>query len=79
MSHHDEWEEYVSASEEIQHLRTENHRLHAQNAELLEALMAVDGETLLAGHLQEMVSTAITHAQNELFDGFDRTVKVSGG
>lgn len=30
MSHHDEWEEYVTASEEIQNLRIENERLRAE-------------------------------------------------
>lgn len=74
MSHHDEWEEYVTASEEIQELRRVRGRLHAQNGELLAALTAVDSEIALPGHLQELVSTAITNAENALFDEFDRTI-----
>lgn len=39
MSHHDEWEEYVTASEEIQNLRLENERLRPA---LAVALLGLD-------------------------------------
>lgn len=43
MSHHDELEEYVAVSYELQDLRIENEQLKRGNADLLAALEAVRG------------------------------------
>ena len=74
MSHHDELEEYVAVSYELQDLRHESERLKRTNADLLAALEAVRGLAEVSQDYQVTQSELIAELRAALEEVTDELV-----